>query len=113
VRGVCGGTCNKQEGWEEKHEQQLGGRDVKRRVKRGAVTGPRGRREYSTDAARNLVEKGLVQETVRAAVNVRQAQGKAQRRTHKHKAQNNTQEQEWLQEGGNAMRKKVTSARSA
>ena len=95
VRGACGGTCKKQEGWEEgKHEQQLGGRDAKRRVKRGEVTGPRGRREYSTDAARNLVEKGLVQEIVRAAIGVRQAQGKTQRRTHKHKAQNNTQEQE-------------------
>ena len=95
VRGVCGGTCSKQEGWEEgKHEQQLGGRDVNRRIKRGAVTGPRGRREYSTDAARNLVEKGLVQEIVRAAISVRQAQGKTQRQTHKHNAQNNTQEQE-------------------
>ena len=84
VRGVCGGTCDKQEGWEEgKHEQQLGGRDAKRRVKRGEVTGPRGRREYSTDAARNLVEKGLVQEIIRAAINVRQRQGKQQRRTHR------------------------------
>ena len=84
VRGVCGGTCDKQEGWEEgKHEQQLGGRDAKRRVKRGEVTGPRGRREYSTDAARNLVEKGLVQEIIRAAINVRQRQGKQRRRTHR------------------------------
>ena len=95
MRGVCGGTRDKQEGWEEgKHEQQLGGRDASRRVRRGAVTGPRGRREYSTDAARNLVEKGLVQEIVRAAISVRQAQGKTQRQTHKRNAQNNTQGQE-------------------
>ena len=71
---------------------------VSRRVKRGAVIRPRGRRECSTDAARNLVEKGLVQDIVsmivRAAISVRQAQGKTQRRTHKHKAQNNTQEQD-------------------
>ena len=67
MRGVCGGTCNKQKGWVE--ETQSAESNVQRSLGRGA-------REYSTDTAHNLVEKGLVQEIMRAAINVRQGQGK-------------------------------------
>ena len=68
--GKCGGTEGADKGSKEwkTHEQQLGGKDSSRRVRKGKEGKKHSRREYSTDAARNEVALPLVQKVVRAAL---------------------------------------------
>ena len=81
VIGECGGTKGNPPGPKQHlHRQQLGGRDQSRRVHYGQVTGSGGRREYSTQAARNMVAPELVQQIIRAAIKAREQRPTKRRR---------------------------------
>ena len=65
--GKCGGNRGSKD-W-KRHEQQLGGKDSSRRVRKGKEGQKHSRREYSTDAAKraHLAPKPYVKPPLRGA----------------------------------------------